>query len=199
MSDRSGRARPLSPEERRAAILEAVIPLLMERGGAVTTSEMAEAAGIAEGTIFRVFPDKATLLHTAIVSMMDPEPIRAALDAIDPDASAEDQLVAAAEALGRRFETIVSLLGVVRSLPDAPGHRAEAHRTASEAMTAIAEALTGLFERHQDRLRVAPVQAAVLLRSLVFANAHDLLDPNRLNVEELVSALCGGILTRETD
>ena len=188
MNDRTGRARPLSPEDRRAAILDAVVPLLIEKGGSVTTAEMAEAAGIAEGTIFRVYPDKPTLLHAAIVKMMDPEPIRLALEGIDPAGPAEDQLVAAAGELGRRFESIVALLGVVRSMPASPEHRSEAHRTAHDAMTAIADALTALFERHRDRLQVEPTQAAVLLRSLAFANAHDMLGPDRMTAEQLVKA-----------
>ena len=41
---------PLAPEDRRTAILAALIPLLVERGGDVTTKEIAQAAGIAEGT-----------------------------------------------------------------------------------------------------------------------------------------------------
>ncbi|HUO45747.1 MAG TPA: helix-turn-helix domain-containing protein, partial [Acidimicrobiia bacterium] len=62
MSSKKARAEPLAPEDRRQAIVEAVIPLLVERGASVTTREMAEAAGIAEGTIFRVFPDKCALI-----------------------------------------------------------------------------------------------------------------------------------------
>ena len=68
------RALPLAPEERRKAILDAVIPLLISRGSNVTTAEMADAAGIAEGTIFRVFPDKPSLLHEALKSSFDPAP-----------------------------------------------------------------------------------------------------------------------------
>ena len=60
------RAEPLAPDDRRRAIVEAVIPLLVERGATATTRQMAEAAGIAEGTIFRVFPDKAALIHEAV-------------------------------------------------------------------------------------------------------------------------------------
>ena len=104
MTTRTGRAKPLSPEDRRTAILDAVIPLLVDRGAAVTTAEMAEAAGIAEGTIFRVFPDKNALLHAAIAKTLDPGPILAALEAVDADASLQDQLTAAAEILAARYE-----------------------------------------------------------------------------------------------
>ncbi len=62
----------MSPDDRRKAILDALIPLLVERGGDVTTKEIAQAAGIAEGTIFRVFPDKATLLFAAAQEAINP-------------------------------------------------------------------------------------------------------------------------------
>ena len=62
---RTGRAAPMAPDDRRRAIVDAVVPLLLEHGGDVTTRQIAEAAGIAEGTIFRVFPDKPALLMAA--------------------------------------------------------------------------------------------------------------------------------------
>ncbi|MBN9326134.1 MAG: TetR family transcriptional regulator, partial [Cellulomonas sp.] len=45
----------MPPDERRRAILRAVLPVVRERGADVTTRELAEAAGVAEGTLFRVF------------------------------------------------------------------------------------------------------------------------------------------------
>ena len=95
MDEHKSRAKPLSPDERRAAILEAVTPLLIERGAAVTTAEMAEVAGIAEGTIFRVFPDKLALLHAAIARAMDPAPVREAMDRIDRSEPLREQLTVA--------------------------------------------------------------------------------------------------------
>ena len=55
------RVAPLAPDDRRAALIEATLPLLREHGTAVSTRQIADAAGVAEGTIFRVFPDKNSL------------------------------------------------------------------------------------------------------------------------------------------
>lgn len=198
MNDQSRRARPLPPEERRTAILDAVTPLLIERGAAVTTAEMARAAGIAEGTIFRVFPDKPALLHAAIERAMDPAPVRAALEGIDPDLPIEAQLAAAARVLEARFDAVAALLGMVRAIPHEREHHAEgAHRIAHESMTAVASALTTLLERHRDRLRVEPARAAIFLRGAVFTNSHPLLaSAGRMELESLVSVLCDGIVDR---
>src|ERR1700709_646821 len=70
--DVSPRASSMSPDDRRKAIVTALVPLIVERGGEVTTREIAEAAGIAEGTIFRVFPDKKSLLLAAAEEAINP-------------------------------------------------------------------------------------------------------------------------------
>lgn len=199
MTARTGRAKRLSPEQRRTAILDAVIPLLVERGAAVTTAEMAEAAGIAEGTIFRVFPDKAALLHAAIGKTLDPEPIRIAFDAIDADAPLSEQLAAAAEILAARYEKTTALIGMARSMPDHGKPSPEAHRIAKESMAAVAKALTQLMERHKDQLDVEPRQAAILLRGLLFANAHQLLHGDEhMTPQQLVDVLLNGITSPES-
>ena len=66
------RAAPLSPDARRASIIAATLPLLRMYGREVTTSQIALAAGVAEGTLFRVFPDKETLITAAVASVFDP-------------------------------------------------------------------------------------------------------------------------------
>src|ERR1700761_6793119 len=79
----SSRARPLPPPQRRAALIAATLPLIVEHGAAVTTRQIAEASGVAEGTIFRVFPDKAALIQAVFEAACDPAPLVAELDAID--------------------------------------------------------------------------------------------------------------------
>ena len=47
------RARPLSVDDRRAMILEAVMPLLAEHGRDISSKQIAEAAGMSARTDFR--------------------------------------------------------------------------------------------------------------------------------------------------
>ena len=62
------RATALPADERRTMIVEATLPLLLRHGEMVTTRQIAEAAGIAEGTIFRVFADKDAVIGSVIDS-----------------------------------------------------------------------------------------------------------------------------------
>src|SRR4051812_50052979 len=87
-----GRAAPLPPDERRAAILLAIQPVLLERGAAVTSRELAEAAGVAEGTLFRVFTDKVTLVREAVLAAVDPADRVPDIDAIDRSLPLADKL-----------------------------------------------------------------------------------------------------------
>lgn len=200
MNTKQNRARPLSPEARRNAILEAVIPLLVERGASVTTADMAQAADIAEGTIFRVFPDKAALIFEAVKKTMDPDSVRAAIESIDPDQSLQGQLTAAGRILLERFERVSALAEVLRSMPDpSNGRRAAAHGFVTQANTAISVAVAELFERHTDQLLVTPARAAAAFRGLIFASANPWMVPGeRLTIDEVVSVLSSGILTPES-
>jgi AcrR family transcriptional regulator len=106
------RARPLAPEERREAILDAVLPLLRERGRDVTSRELAEASGVAEGTIFRAFGDKETLLEAGVVKLLEPEAFRAELRRIPLDLPFEDKLTCVIDALRVRFGEVFRVMTV---------------------------------------------------------------------------------------
>ncbi|HUG07328.1 MAG TPA: TetR/AcrR family transcriptional regulator [Acidimicrobiia bacterium] len=195
MSTKKGRAEPLAPEDRRQAIVEAVIPLLVERGASVTTREMAEAAGIAEGTIFRVFPDKCALIFEAAKVSIDPTPLQRQLSEISTAAPLEVQLAEAARILLDRFQIVIALLGVLRTLPATEAHHSPGPPPfVTVAHAAINQSLTRIFERHRDQLRVEPSRAAAVFRGLILASGHPSNSvTDRLTVDEIVGVLLSGI------
>src|SRR5690349_19883517 len=118
------RARPLPPDDRRELIIGAIIPLLNERGRDVTSRELAEAAGIAEGTLFRAFGDKESIIRAGIEKMLDPEPFRAALRTISRDLSLEDKIAEIIDHLRERFQGVFSIMaafGIEGPPPGRPG------------------------------------------------------------------------------
>jgi AcrR family transcriptional regulator len=78
------RAPALAPEARRAALVDAAVPLVLERGFDVTTKDLAAAAGVAEGTIFRVFESKDDLVLAAARSVFARTDHLDELEAISP-------------------------------------------------------------------------------------------------------------------
>ena len=118
---RPRRAAPLPPDERRAAILTAAMPLVREHGTDVTTKAIAEAAGIAEGTIFRVFKDKDELLDAVLERAFDTGRLERQLAAIDPSQSLETRALTAVRLLQRRLEGVWQLMAAMRmGAPPAP-------------------------------------------------------------------------------
>ena len=173
-----------------------MIPLLLERGAAISTREISEAAGVAEGTVFSVFPDKASVIIEAVKVTVDPESTRAALAEIPADAPLAQQLECAAGFLMERGERVGTLVGVLRTMaPPDPDKRKGAHTFMSESHAAILSALAELFERSDTSLKVAPDRAAVVFWGLVFANAHSLTAPDeRLVAGEIVEMVLHGIV-----
>src|SRR3954470_23568481 len=86
-------------DERRAMIVRAAIPLLVEIGPSVTTLQIARAAGISEPTIFRAFADKNELLAACLTEITDSRHGVDELAAIDPALPLPERLVALIEAV----------------------------------------------------------------------------------------------------
>ena len=189
-----GRASALPPEERRARIVAATLPLILEHGSAVTTRHIAEAAGIAEGTIFRAFPDKDSLLAAVLQSALDSAATDAALDAIDPALELEPRVIAAVEIVRRRVADIMRIRTAIEMMR--PASSALAVQQQSTDLSKIAK----VFEPDRDSLRRSPMQAAHLLRGLTIAGTHPaLLLEAPLTSEEIVSVLLDGIRVTATD
>jgi AcrR family transcriptional regulator len=177
---RPSRATPQPPDERRAAILVAVRPLLLERGAAVTSRELAEAAGVAEGTLFRVFTDKVTLVREAVLAAVDPAAALDELAAIDRTLPLRGRVVAVlTEGLARVGDSMrwMGLLHEVGRLE--PGEPSAEQRKAAmrlwgarhEAGTAaVNTTIAWLLEPDADRLRL-PVDDVVELLTTVLMGA----------------------------
>lgn len=189
----------MAAADRRRAILDVVVPLLVEKGSSLTTAEVARAAGIAEGTIFRVFPDKCALIYEAVKATMDPTQVADAIRAIGPSASMTVQLAEAVRVLRDHFNRMTSLGESLRSVAALPGaQKRDVGRLIKDSSTVISAALVELFERHRAALRVSPSTATAAFRGLVFASAHPLLPPReRLAMDETVSILLSGIAKHE--
>jgi len=156
---------------------------------------MAEAAGIAEGTIFGVFADKTAVIHEAVKVSMDPAPVRSALAGIHPTEPLELQLSEAARILLEHFDRVTVLVGVLRTMPTPPaGPPPGARRFVAESHAAVLAELTDLFGRHRDRLRIEPSRAAAAFQGLIFARLQPLVTSDeKLTIEEIVAILLSGI------
>lgn len=195
MNTKQRRAAPLAAGDRRGAIVEAVTPLLLEKGSNVTTREMAEAAGIAEGTIFGVFADKTSVIVESVKAGMDPTRVCEALAQIPDTGSMEGQIDQAVNLLIAWSDRVTALVGVLRSMGPHKQHRpAQGRRFVMQVRERILDALTELLERHTDRLRVDPSRAAIALQGFVLASAHPMAaSGDRLNPAEIVDMLVAGI------
>ncbi|MEU8814822.1 TetR family transcriptional regulator [Actinoplanes sp. NPDC048796] len=109
------RAPGMTPEQRREAIVNAALPLVAEHGAAVTTAQIARAAGIGEATIFRVFDDKEALLEACILRALDPANVLSQLHAIPLDQPLADRLIDAVEALDAHGGRIGAVIGALRA------------------------------------------------------------------------------------
>lgn len=180
------RATAMPADERRAAIVAATLPLLVERGAGISTKQIAEAAGIAEGTIFRVFPDKESVIRAAVERAFDPEPTDQALAAVDRSLPFEAQLAEAVGIMQRRLCDIWRLVSAV-------GDAATPPSTAPADFPALAE----LFRPERGRLRCDPAAAARRLRALTLAVSHPVLFAEKpMPPAEIVSLLLDGIRRR---
>lgn len=197
----------MAPDDRRRAIIDVVVPLLLQHGDGVTTKQIAEAAGIAEGTIFRVFPDKAALLMAAAEETMNPANGQAELAAaLAGITDLRQRVLVATEQMHARSEKVVAVMMALRGvwLSQAAEGRHQDHppgppQFVLDAHRALLDRLTEVFEPHRAELSVEPAKAALLLRTLVLGVRHPGADQEHmLTPDEIADALLDGIRSRPT-
>lgn len=190
------RAQPLPPEDRRAAIIAATVPLLVESGTEVSTRQIAAACGIAEGTLFRVFPTKEDLLNAAIHASSDPTEVISRLRGIDlaqPLPTRLRQVVDILQAHVRKVSGLFAALMRPRSgKPDPRRHKSHEHPHGPpdhKDRQLITDAIADTLAPDAELLDVDPLTAASFVRSVVTATTHPFLGDSRVSDPDLVTRL----------
>jgi len=200
MPTRTQRASRLPPDQRRVAIVAASLPLVLRHGVGVSTRQIADAAGVAEGTIFRVFPDKDSLMRAVTAKAFDPEPTLRELAAVDREQPLRNRLVAGVQILQRRLTGVFSLLDALRlTEPPAgqPGGKGAGARPPGAMNDAFRAAIADLVGPDRDQLRVSADELAHVLRLLVISGTHPrITDGPPLPAEQIVAILLDGMRRR---
>jgi AcrR family transcriptional regulator len=180
-----GRAQPLAAEERRAMICDAVIPLLLLDGRAVTSKQIAEAAGIAEGTIFRVFKDKDTLIEAAAAHYLNADRLRRDIRSIDPSLPLEVKVRHLLELMLDRFSGMFRMMAVL-------GHNDP--RRGSADRREFTSILETIFAPNLDELDWSVERISHILRIVAFSAALPQLNQgSEFTLDELTAFVLHGI------
>jgi AcrR family transcriptional regulator len=186
----------MSPEKRREMIVHAVLPLVVEHGAAVTTSQIARAAGIGEATVFRAFADKDELIDACVAEALRPDHAVDAIAAIPIEQPLAERLAEAASALAAHMERMGALFGALH----ASGYRRSRGEGPSKRdgrrhwVGGLREALTELIEPDSESLRLAPEQLAGMFTSLLMVRGRK-MDEDGPSTADVIDVLLHGALT----
>jgi AcrR family transcriptional regulator len=176
----------MAPERRRAMIAEAAVPLYLEYGADLSTRQLAERLDISEGTIFRAFGDKESLLHAVVEAFFTRARVQMAKGIVDPALPLEEKvaaLVGGTREWMRGAMRMVSLIG-----------RDEAAKFFSRPHDGgYAAALAAAFAPDADALNVPLDRLAAIMRIAGMAGAAHRGQHAALTDDELVHFILYGI------
>ncbi len=177
------------PQDRRNAIIEATLPLLLARGPELRTREIATASGVSEGTIFRVFDTKDELIEAVIEAAMRPTATLNALAALGPQ-SLTERTVAVLGILSaelQRGRTLFAHLASAGVKPHSPhGFRSP---DATDPRAQVLAATATAFDPYASELSVPTTTVARLLTALAFASIFSLAPTDPIPDPEALARL----------
>lgn len=211
----------MHPDDRRDALVGAFVDLAHRTGHTPTTSEIAAEAGVAEGTIFRVFATKEALENEAVQAAFCPAPVRQRIAAIDPGGSLRDRLVDFTRIMQTRFTEVFGLMAALglSQPPNRGEHQAcyevgrhlRAHggattngsgRQHEHGLDHLHQPLLAtvheLLLRDEERLVVPGPQVVHRIRLLTFSGSHPgISDGQTLTAEQIVDTVLYGVIRRD--
>jgi AcrR family transcriptional regulator len=189
----------MSPDDRRQAIISATTDLVLEHGPAATTRQIADACGIAEGTLFRVFESKDDILAAVVEQLLDPRFVIDEIEAIAPKDNAADTIRALAAVVDEsttRIRSVMMALHTAQNDTERRRHHGPLDKNKFfDDQAAIGEAMACVLSPHRAELRVDPETAATFLRTTVFAGSLPAIP--QLNDSEVFTNLLVHALVKE--
>jgi AcrR family transcriptional regulator len=187
----------MGAQERREAIAVAAIPLLAEHGSDVTTGQIAKAARIAEGTVFRVFKDKQELLDFCVWRAFQTHETIERIAGIPTTKPLTERMVEAigmfAEQMGRAG-ALMHALGATGYRPDESKHEPGREHPMAEEFKKATEAIATLLTAGPEVLRTPADSAANYLLGLTFVSQMQAKRSGQHgpSVEEIVDLFLNG-------
>ena len=187
----------MAPDERRAAIIASTVPLLRDKGRSVSTREIAKAAGVAEGTIFRVFESKDELVDACVHDVFQTEALVVRLLDIDDALPLRERLAAAVSTMQDYLRDIFSLMSVLQATgkPMRRPHQGQDPRR-ERANEAVDDAFVALIGADADQLRLPATEVVNYLRMITLSSVHPMLHHQGSSAQELVDVILEGALRR---
>ena len=182
---RRRRAPALDVEQRRLLIIQATLPLLLQHGTTVSTSKIARAAGIAEGTVFRAFKDKDELIGACVLAALRPDVPIARIRDLPDGLDLRDRLLAVADITGEHLERTTLLIQALEATgarhrpplppgtgqaPSGPGQPSPGADGPQQAMARLTQAVADALRPDSDRLRASCELTARTFLGLLFLN-----------------------------
>lgn len=194
MSPETGKRAPaMAPDDRRRMIVRTVLPLVVEHGREVTTAQIARAAGIGEGTIFRVFQDKDELLDACVEAALDPAEALAMIGEIPAELPLTERLREAVGALTAHLQRMGAAMAAARRHPvEGRNRKSVTGDSRRESYDAMHSAVRELFIPDAARLRLPVDKAASLFLSMLFAQSRPM--PGAPDPTEMIDIFLHGVV-----
>lgn len=187
----------MPPEQRRASIVEATLPLLQLQGVSISTRQIAEAAGVAEGTLFRVFDSLSDILEATITEYLSVERLRAYLADIDAGDSLESVTRATIQLMIDDYRNARAVFATAHFHP----HDAKSsalRENIRERVTVLHGWAEEQFRSYTDQLRVTPEQYSHFVITLAHGYGNRLSEPYTITVDDLTRLALHGGLSKES-